>query len=181
MYSQVVWIWRPVVFLHCLLPSVLNQNLSVNLKLLYWTRLVGQWVPGSSLNSLSYLPHWNYRLPCSSYIKEVESLNSSPCACITSTFLTELSPQPIIFKVVECVPNVQIMWGLEGIERVPKTGCWMTVYSLFFNGTLKSKTAVVLHQGLKYHLGLLQVEGHSLVVSSSDDSDKLGEKFKAVA
>lgn len=54
-----------------------------------------------------------------------------------------------------------------GNRKGPKD--WMTVYSLFFNGTLKGKSAVMLHQGLKYHLGLLQVEGHSLVVSSSDD------------
>lgn len=54
-----------------------------------------------------------------------------------------------------------------GNRKGPKD--WMAMYSLFFNGTLKNKSAVTLHQGLKYHLGLLQVEEHSLVVSSSDD------------
>lgn len=129
------------VCIHQLCEYEGQLSFSIVFYLLFWVR-ISQWTwnslielgwlvsefQGSSLNSLSYLQHWNYRLPCSSYIKEVKNLNSSPCACITSTFLTELSPQPIIFKVVECVPNVQIMWGLEGIERVPKTGWLCIVY-----------------------------------------------------
>lgn len=108
MCSPVVWIWRPVVFLHHLPPSVLSQNLSVNLELLDWTRLVDQWVPG--VQSQQPVPPLALELQTSLFIfyMAVENLNISPCACITSTFLTELSPQPIIFKVVECVPNVQI-------------------------------------------------------------------------
>ena len=85
--------WRPKIDVVCLSNGFLQffwcQGLSRNLELTDGLDLLASKSPGFSCLSLPSTVNTGAPRLC-----VLGNLNSGPCACMASTFLTELSPQP---------------------------------------------------------------------------------------